>query len=189
MIKGSKGFTLLELIVVIALFSIVTITIFGLITSSTATYSAVSDDLSLQYESQAAMSQIQEYVIDCNGAVCYNSDDATLYLLYLDKTAISETSTGCTIHAFTWKEDENEIYYATGEVLKGDSGFSYSLSEYEMSEYVTGFEAAASDSSVTVTTTFSKRRDHYTASQTIAMRNPVVSAQSIDLAIAAVCTE
>jgi prepilin-type N-terminal cleavage/methylation domain-containing protein len=64
LIRNNRGFTLVELLVTFGILAVVMVMVGVIIGMSSGTYKNISDDLNLQYESQLAMSQIQEYVID-----------------------------------------------------------------------------------------------------------------------------
>lgn len=181
LIRNNRGFTLVELLVTFGILAVVMVMVGVIIGMSSGTYKNISDDLNLQYESQLAMSQIQEYVIDCNASVAVEEADIHEDLSYSGALYLFNART----------EGENQVYDGYKLALDGDtlrlytkigasdtalSGFS--AKGEPMSNNVQSFVAALSDDlrSVTVTLEYRLGRETYTGEQTIAFRNPVTVA-------------
>ena len=60
--KDNRGVTLVELLISFAILGIVSAVIAGFITTSSNTYSTLTTEVNLQYESQMAMNQLQGYI-------------------------------------------------------------------------------------------------------------------------------
>ena len=168
--KDNKGFSLVELVIAFGILSIVMVIVGAVIGMSSGTYRNISNDLSLQYESQLAMSQIQEYVIDCNGYIA-SSDD----VLYIFNEHVDGEDTQ--YKGFKLALDGNTLMLYTNS-----SEDEPELSDFgdgqPMSDNVRSFEAALSTSGGTVTAVnitlyYKLGRDEYTGVQTIALRNTV----------------
>jgi hypothetical protein len=175
--------SLLELIVTFALLGIVSLAVVGLLSTGANSFRRVSTEVSLQYEAQLTMSQLQEYLIDCNGGVCYVGN-----ILYVADTGIDAGGHAVWyIHCFRWDTAKEELYYWKGTVtydehsaaactLPADDSSDWAL----MSSYVDDF-AAEPGTSPTSSTQFCHisldmtlaGRD-YATEQTISMRNPVI---------------
>ena len=173
--KNSKGFTLVELLVTLGILSVVMIMVGSIIKMGSGTYMGISNDLSLQSESQMTMSQIQEYVIDCNNAVASISGAVTGDVLYLfDK---SGEDGPVTYDGYKMElSDDGTLWLYTSHVEEPTTG-GFGSGE-PMSRNVTAFNAelvgpSDSVSSVIITLTYELGGETYTGEQTVAFRNPV----------------
>jgi prepilin-type N-terminal cleavage/methylation domain-containing protein len=72
--KLRRGFSLLELIVAFALLAIVSGMLVGFVASSSGAYRTVSTEVGLQYQAQIIQSQVESYIIDCNGGIAFEGD-------------------------------------------------------------------------------------------------------------------
>ena len=164
--KNRKGFTLVELLVAFGILAVVMVMVGSIIKMGSGTYKGISDNLNLQAESQLAMSQIHEYVIDCNAAVAYDKNSYALYLF--------------NAHSEDDKYDGYKLAMSSGTLwlytrivdTPSTSGFTDS-DKQPMSRNVTSFEAELDGHSVKITLEYGLGGDTYTAEQTIAFRNPV----------------
>lgn len=170
---GNKGFSLVEMAVAFAVLAVVMLTVTLVITTSSNTYSKIAADINLQYESQMAMSQLQEYVIDCNAYIAVSSDGSALYIF--NKT----DDTHYEAFKFVKKADTEELYFykkTMGPITfsTADPGnFNFDEDGELMSSYVTSFSAAVSSSSVSVTIHYGTGSKTYIGRQTVALRNQI----------------
>jgi prepilin-type N-terminal cleavage/methylation domain-containing protein len=65
-LKNKKGFSLVELLVGFAIFSVISVAIVGFITMSSRSYQRSSEVINLQIEYQIVMNMLNEYIMDCN---------------------------------------------------------------------------------------------------------------------------
>lgn len=175
--KGKRGFTLVELIISFAILAVVALIAALIVRAGGRTYSGISTDINLQYESQLAMSQIQDYVIDCNAYIA--ADSSGLYVfnriddVHYEAFKIARSST--TDELYLYNKTINAVFDPTnaGNFAFGDSQL--------MSSYVIHFAAAVdtdADSStdavsVKVTIDYGAGSKEFTGTQTIALRNTV----------------
>lgn len=75
--RENKGFTLVELIVSISILSIVGLAVVGFMTTSSKTYANANEEVSIQYESQLAINQLRDLVIDANRGVAYGLETSS----------------------------------------------------------------------------------------------------------------
>ena len=187
LLNNNRGLTLLELIITFALLGIVSLAITGLLSTGANSYRRVSTEVSLQYESQLAMNQLQEYLIDSNGGVYFDGD-----ILYVaDADGESEGAPLWFIHCFYWNADSAELYYWKGTVTYDEHNQpqctppAFDSSEWAlMASYVGTFHAEPgtfTDSSkqfCRIVLTMSLGGRTYTAEETVALRNPVKTSTS-----------
>lgn len=163
----------MELIVAFAVLAVVLLTVTLVITTSSNTYGHITAEINLQYESQMAISQLQEYIIDCNAYVAASPDGSALYIF--NKTDDSHYEA----YKFTKKTDAQELYLykKTMETITFNTAdpdnFSFSSDGQLMSSYVTSFSAAVSASSVSITIKYGTGSKTYSGQQTFALRNQI----------------
>jgi prepilin-type N-terminal cleavage/methylation domain-containing protein len=171
---NNKGFTLVEMVVAFAILAVIMLTVTFVIGTSSNTYSKIATDINLQYESQLAMNQLQEYIIDCNACIGVNSGGDTLYVI--NKTDDSHYEA----YKFVKNADTDELYFynktiETSDFNPADPG-NYAFTDGTgelMSSYVKDFSAAVADSSVIVTMKYGSGSETYNGRQTFALRNQV----------------
>ncbi|MEL4106307.1 prepilin-type N-terminal cleavage/methylation domain-containing protein [Oscillospiraceae bacterium WX1] len=174
--RNRKGFTLVEMLVSFAILGILLVMITLIIQNGSVTYNAVSSDINLQYESQNTMSQLENYIIDCNEFAAVSTAGDRLYL-------INDESDGTyTVNAFAYDASSKTLqFYKTEGIttLNTDDPNLYALtgSAQPMSSYVTSLTAdiAPDNKSITVTLSYALGSKSYTGSQTVAFRNIVAS--------------
>ncbi len=179
-IKNNKGFTLVELLVAFGILAVVMVMVGAVIGISSGTYRNISDDLNLQYDSQLAMSQIQEYVIDCSEAVASADDGVNdvLYLFNVNPNGEKTVYDGYKL-ALSAKDNTLMLYTKPGfttEFNKEDaSTYLFKDAGQPMSNNVEMFTAELSPDgrSIKITLYYELGRESYTGIQTIAFRNPV----------------
>jgi prepilin-type N-terminal cleavage/methylation domain-containing protein len=172
---GNKGFTLLEMVVAFALLGVMMVTVTLVIGTSSNTYSKIATDINLQYESQLAMSQLQEYIIDCDAGIGAGPD-GSLYI-------VNKNGSGYEAFKFARLTDADALYFYKASMDTFNPGAAdFSAIAFDsgqlMSSYVEGFSAGVSASSVTVSIEYGTGSETYNARQTFALRNqvPTISA-------------
>jgi len=100
--RDNRGVTLVELIVAVAILAVLFTVVLSFMTSGTGAYRSIFGNVSLQTRVQTTMNQLQEYLIDCNGGVCYDSSAKTLYILDVAENddGAGHTTKTVTEHAF-----------------------------------------------------------------------------------------
>ena len=173
---NNKGFTLAELVVAFAILAVVMLSVGFAIGTGSRTYGKIAADINLQYESQLAMSQLQEYIIDCNACVGVSPDGGSLYI-------VNKTESGCDIFKFAKKSDGDELWFYKAAADAFDPAApDFSAVVFDagqpMSSYVESFSAAVSvlpdtmkAASVVVTIRYASGGETYNGCQTFALRN------------------
>ena len=176
--NNDRGFTLVELIVSIALLGIIAVAAAGFLVTGTRTYTNVNYSVRLQYETQLAMNQIQDYVINCSQGIAWDGDGSTcstLYIVNSDKTEkkISFSSTDGTLSFGQGIAAETDSVIASDLMAENVTAFSVTFSPAPTEQNKTTTAAAA-----TVTLTMERGGKSYTGTQTIALRNKPLAANS-----------
>jgi len=146
--QDNKGFSLIELVIAISLLAIVSAMLLNFMTTGSTMFRRVSTDVSLQMESQVAMTQLREYVIDCNDTLTYDQAAHTLTVL----------NSGAEEHVFTWDPSDGIIRY------NGDP----------LTVHVSAFHLTQVDGAVEITLAFSHIDEKCEVTQTVALRNDSV---------------
>ena len=162
---NNKGFTMIELIVATAIFSILSITIFTFMSTGAMQYNRINNFAKLQIDSQVAMAQIEEYIIDCKEEIKY---DSTENKLYIDKLGLS----------FKYEASQKTLYLIQSgiynEVVKNVDEFKIefpkSFDEIDSTDD-TKIETLTKARNIKISLRLSKNNRDYTATKILALRN------------------
>ena len=181
--KGdSKGFTLLELIISVAVLSVIMVMIFSMMTSGSIFFEKSNTMMKVSYSLQETMSQIKETVIDCSKAIKIEESGGTEFVV------VNQTGTDSYMAcAYKYDSSDKKLYY--GETVfsgTGDANLPSKIaSSYKiLAEGVTDFSATPEKKtkqvdedtfnlvkSLNVSVTVEKNGRSDTAVETIAPRN------------------
>jgi prepilin-type N-terminal cleavage/methylation domain-containing protein len=158
--ESNRGYTLVELIVSVAILGILVAAVGAFAVSGSRAYASVSAGVNLQVESQMTLGQLREYTLDCNTAVC--GENNILQLLSREEDG------SYTQHIFRLRG--SELQYERVTYRAGESTPTSKIGR--VSRYVESFTVTeVSPESVTVSLTLARRGKTYTATETLAMRN------------------
>lgn len=201
---NNKGYSLVELIVSVAILTIITSAILGFIVTGTKSYGNVSEDVDLQQEAQLSMNQLGDIIIDSTNGLkyYYNDNEANTVLSDADiagdptsKTfaiynTVKETVSGVTvekkyIYNLIWKSADKKIYFRKDSIADATGAVTVGTEEL-MAEYVSIFSPSLvkveDKKKVSMTLTFSRNDKTYTSSKNFAIRNKtVVNGQITDI--------
>ena len=114
--KGdSKGFTLLELIISVAVLSVIMVMIFSIMSSGSVFFNKSNTMMKVSYSLQETMSQIKETVIDCSKAIKIAGSGVTEFVV-VNKTG-DDSYMAC---AYKYVPEEEKLYY--GETVFTGTG-------------------------------------------------------------------
>lgn len=83
-LKNNRGFTLVELLVAMAVLMIVLVEVYSVMNSSSTIFSRSSSEIALQSEAQQVKTQIEDLMIDCNGRIDYDVSGNKISILNKD---------------------------------------------------------------------------------------------------------
>lgn len=206
--RKNSGFTLVELVIVMAIMGILGLAVVGFIGTSTKQYKYATKDVDLQYEAQLTMNQIGNLIIDAQKGVKYepatvaapvevasvNPEAGYIATASAEEASSEEASSDskliiynkdCTYNII-YRASEHKIYLrkdtldpATGAV-KADGQGKESL----MAENVIGFtpdlSEAESKNSVGLVVDFKAGDKKYTSKQNFTMRNKVPTGADVE---------
>lgn len=152
--KNQKGFTLVELIIAIAILAIVTLAVCGFIVVGSKSYTSANTDILLQQEAQLALNQISDVIIDTTDSISYSvGTSSSLQNVLKDSEYGGEATDKCLVvvnrndtssnndnpsYWFYWNKDEEKIHFSEVNV---DSTMSADVIQ-------AGFNSAASTKAV-----------------------------------------
>ena len=129
--KNQKGFTLVELIIAVAILAIVTLAVCGFIVVGSRSYTSANTDIMLQQEAQLALNQISDVIIDTTDSISYNvgvqgeklqpvlkdseyageaTDKSLVVVNRKDNTSNNDNAS----YWFYWNKDDEKIFF--GEI-------------------------------------------------------------------------
>ena len=189
----SKGFTLLELIISVAVLSVIMVMIFSIMTSGSVFFEKSNSMMKVSYSLQETMSQIKETVIDCSKAIKIDGSSSTEFVVV---NKLSDDS----YMACAYKYDSTNKVLNYGETVfsgPGDGNLPTKIeNSYQvLAEGVTDFSATPEKStkmdgetesykvkSLSVKVTVEKNGRSDTAVETIAPRNnPLMVTDYVDI--------
>lgn len=199
-----SGFTLVELLICIAILSIVAASVCSFMIVGSKSYASANTEISLQQEAQMALNQMSDVIIDTTRSVNYvgypagstsgelAEKDADFSFEAVDKTLTlyngeenGKDGSGNPIivagngnqknYQFYWSKADEELYYSEIDVTQD----SFSGAERVLlAEHVSGFSADLSQIEekriVQLTLTFIYNGKEYTTTNNITIRNKVL---------------
>lgn len=157
--KNQKGFTLVELIIAVAILAIVTLAVCGFIVVGSRSYTSANTDIMLQQDAQLALNQISDVIIDTTDSISYGvraGGVGDMQLVLKDSEFGGEATEKC-LAVVNKKEagsnNDNESYWfywsKEDEIIYFNKVEAYS-STMSMSEIQSKFEEAADQSRVSI---------------------------------------
>ncbi len=107
--RNNKGITLVEVLVTVAILSIVIVTASTFMTTSSRSFARESADSDVQSEAELAVNQIEDLIIDVNGGVSMTDDTDKMELLLYHA---EDDSSGVTVYkkrTVTWDKTNGNI--------------------------------------------------------------------------------
>ena len=166
---NNRGLTLIEMIVSFAILGVVSVAVFGMMLTSTKTYTSLTTSVKLQYEAQLAMANIERHILNCNDEISWNSTQKTLFI-------INKEGDTKTIEVFDLNGSgyADAISYGTKEI--GEDGtaeiLSYLLAEHVEDLNVELIPSASGDiAQVQLELKMTRNDKSYIGKKIIALRN------------------
>lgn len=157
--KRNEGLSLVELLVSIAILSIVMVIALSFMTTGSRSFTKGNADSTVQKEAELTVNQIEDMIIDINGGVSMTDDaDKTEMIMY--HTEDDGSGTGGMLYtkeAVTWNKSNNNVYCskwglnyddATGTYTE-DPTASDNYVDQLLAEHVTSFDVDLSDTLTT----------------------------------------
>lgn len=160
--KNQKGFTLVELIIAVAILAVVTLAVSGFIVVGSRSYTSANTDIMLQQDAQLALNQMSDVIIDTTESISYSGlVGGSMQTVLKDSEFSGEATDKCLTvvnkkpetddlnqnpsYWFYYSKDDETIYF--NEVNLYD-GIADSVAGPTASEIKDKFDAASTDKAV-----------------------------------------
>ncbi len=180
--QNNKGFSLVELIVALAIFGIAGVAVFGFMVNSSRLYQRTNVEVKLQYEQQLAVNQIRDMVVESDRGIYFDEASKTLALY-----GAAKQEGGATVYPVTvvrYVESEQKMYYGIKNFATlADVSFAAVDTTKLLAENVKAFKVdltKVKNDKVLFDVTFIVGDKEQTAKETVALRNRLVVSNEVD---------
>lgn len=182
MTRNNKGFSLIELIVAVAILTVAGVAIFGFVVNTSNSYSQTNKEVKLQYEQQLAVNQIRDMIVESDKGIYYDATSKTLALYGAVKTESGNKIYPVTVIRFV--ETEGKMYFGTKDFTSvSEITFADVSNTKLLSENVTEFNVDLTNvkkDKVQFQVTFTVGDRTQTVKETVALRNRLVVSNMVD---------
>lgn len=194
--RDHKGFTLVELIIAVAILSIVVLAVCGFIVVGSRSYTSANTDVMLQQEAQLALNQISDVIIDTTDSISYGGksdgesememvlkdsefggEPTEKYLVVVNKKAGNNDNPS---YWFCWNKAEEVVYFNTSDDVVDESNPKPHFVDSDkavLAQHVKEFHVDISQFEqnrvVMLSMTFENGNRKYTTSNNVTVRNRV----------------
>lgn len=185
----NRGFTLIELIVAIAISAIVLGSVWQFIITGTKTYSSQKDNVDLQVEVQQTMNQLQNLIVDANRSIACEKTVSGEGESAVEVKTLNVYSSN-KLSKIIWNQSTKEVTYQDYKVSNGSLVEQVAVAAEEsavetevLAQGVTSFLAdvskVESDNVVKLELTFEKGKETYVATRNITLRNRLITSNTM----------
>lgn len=188
--KNQKGFTLVELIIAIAILAIVTLAVCGFIVVGSRSYTSANTDIMLQQEAQLALNQISDVIIDTTDSISYgngtelvlkdsefSSEPDEKILVVVNKKGSNNDNDS---YRFEWSKDSETIYFNTSDTVIDDTNpkpvfddTNRAILAQHVKELHIDISQFEENRVVMISMTFRNGNKEYTTSNNVTVRNRI----------------
>lgn len=186
--NSNKGFSIVEILIALAILSVISLTIVTFMGTSSETYANGSTEATMQSEVQVVANAISDRMIDCNDNIDYNltvfdqinglSADASRYGDATDGY-ILQISNDLERYAFVLDRTDNIIYYLETSRASASAAFpQYDYSQKQVlaqhiEDFVVKKDRYTNDHIIWFELTYQKNKKSYTGQYQVNIRNHV----------------
>lgn len=171
--KNTKGFTLIELIVVLGLSGIVISVVMSFFIANYKSYETINTDTELQYQSQYIINFMTNKILEANQIVSVNKNSDIDLKTEKEINFISFQYGKDTTKCYNFKVENNQLYYGDDDI-DGAASSAIGGSFDELKLKITPLDNDTSfkyTNSIKIALKLKKRNNEYNAEQIIYMRN------------------
>lgn len=180
--QDNKGFSLVELIVAMAIFAIAGVAVFGFMVNSTNMFRRANVDIKLQYEQQLAINQIRDMVVESDKGIYFDEASKTLALYGAVET--KNEGKEYPVSVIRFNSLEGKIYCGTKNFSNVDEiTFAEVKDLVLLAEDVTEFNVDLTNvknNKVVFQVTFKIGDKEQTVKETVALRNTLIVSNNVD---------
>lgn len=152
--KGNKGLSLVELLITMAILSIVMAIAVSFMMTGSRSFTKGNADSNVQKEAELTVNQIEDMIIDINGGVEFNTDDpAKPYLTMYHAEDDGSGAMLYTMEEVKWSQSDEKmscskwkvVYDAATDSWVKDAAATINYTDQLLAEHVTSFDVDLSD--------------------------------------------
>lgn len=173
-LKDNRGFTLIEMIVTVAITAIFSAVVLTAVTAGSRLYRSVSGTARVQMDTQQLSDALETWIVNANRSIYYESGEKTLLLCSQQKNA---DGTSCrVVDILKWDQKEEVLYYSQKQ-LETDNGETTltepSIYAEGIKEFRVDVSEAVSGRIVRFYLTTEEQGKEIRTQHTVNLRNPV----------------
>ncbi|GEM_PF-4504977 len=176
--RNSGGFSLVELVVCIAVLGVLAVGVAMMLSAGTNSYTKVNKRVNTSYRTQIALTQMKEFFIDCD-AIC-EDENGDIYIQNTDEGGNK------VVYLFTFNSGESKVYLETfriaGDLISNNDRqpFASHISDFEIELHEARATGYIDNTTVSITSTLDKTSS--SRKQIFSLKNRPVFVNSTDRA-------
>lgn len=181
MTRNNKGFSLVELIVAIAIFAIAGVALVSFMQTSSNSYTKSNRDINMQSEQQLAVNRLRDMIIDSSNGIYYGSKTLTVY----GAKKVVGGNEKYPVTVIKLDSTNNKLMFGTADFDTVSETTTVDDDQLKLlAEHVTEFDVdlskAVKEKKVTFQLKFNMNGSEKVITETVALRNRVVVSNKED---------